>query len=62
MVGALHKADVLVADGYCLPFRSGSADAVLSIAVLHHVATSEGRVQMVREMARCLKPGMMSGK
>lgn len=61
MVGALHNADVLVADGYCLPFRSQCADGVLSIAVLHHIPTWDGRVAMVREIVRCLKPGTRRG-
>jgi tRNA (uracil-5-)-methyltransferase TRM9 len=45
------------ADGLALPFRSGSCDAVLSIAVVHHFATPERRLAAVRELYRLLRPG-----
>ncbi|CAK0889880.1 unnamed protein product, partial [Prorocentrum cordatum] len=47
----------LVADCLCTPFRSGSFDVVLSIAVLHHLSTEPRRVQALREAARLLRPG-----
>ncbi|XP_055599137.1 alkylated DNA repair protein alkB homolog 8 [Uranotaenia lowii] len=39
-----------------LPFRSSSADACISIAVIHHLATEERRKKSVSEMVRVLKP------
>ncbi|VDM83067.1 unnamed protein product [Strongylus vulgaris] len=47
---------VVRADALSLPFREG-ADAVLSIAVLHHMATLERRQKMIGEILRVLKPG-----
>ncbi|VDN31526.1 unnamed protein product [Cylicostephanus goldi] len=47
---------VVRADALSLPFRE-VADAVLSIAVLHHMATLERRQKMISEILRVLKPG-----
>jgi len=52
-----HGVSGLVADCLCTPFRSGSFDAVISIAVLHHISTEARRIQALREAARLLKPG-----
>ncbi|KAJ3590250.1 hypothetical protein NHX12_008204 [Muraenolepis orangiensis] len=49
--------EVQVCDGLSLPYRDGVFDAVLSIAVLHHLSTMERRVRSIREMARCLRAG-----
>ena len=38
-------------------FRSGIFDAVIAIAVIHHIPTVEGRVSALREIHRLLKPG-----
>jgi alkylated DNA repair protein alkB family protein 8 len=38
-------------------FRSKIFDAVIAIAVIHHIPTIEGRVQALREIHRLLKPG-----
>lgn len=48
---------VLVSDNLSLPFRDESFDAVLSIAVVHHFATTERRVGALRELARVLRIG-----
>lgn len=48
---------VLVCDNLALPFRDESFDAVLSIAVVHHFATTERRVGALRELARVLRIG-----
>lgn len=40
-----------------LPFRDGVFDAVISIAVLHHIACEEDRRDFLREIARVLRPG-----
>jgi alkylated DNA repair protein alkB family protein 8 len=51
---SLHAAQ---ADCLQLPLRSSSCDALLSIAVLHHVSTPERRARAVHEIARVLVPG-----
>lgn len=51
-----HRAASVVADCLCTPFRSCIFDAVLSIAVLHHLSTEPRRVQALREAARLLRP------
>lgn len=48
---------VLMCDNLSLPFRDESFDAVLSIAVVHHFATTDRRVQALRELARVLRIG-----
>lgn len=49
-------AATIVADCLCAPFRSGTFDAALSIAVLHHLSTEQRRLQALREAARLLRP------
>ncbi|XP_033742724.1 uncharacterized protein LOC117329102 [Pecten maximus] len=49
--------EVLVADNLRLPFRSGLFDAVISVGVIHHISTTERRIEAVRELARILRPG-----
>lgn len=44
-------------DNLSLPFRDESLDAALSIAVVHHFATTERRVCALRELARVLRIG-----
>ncbi|KAM4796108.1 tRNA (carboxymethyluridine(34)-5-O)-methyltransferase ALKBH8 [Rhinophrynus dorsalis] len=46
-----------VCDALSVPFRSGSFDACISIAVIHHFATEERRLAAIRELARLLRPG-----
>lgn len=48
---------VAICDNLDLPFRDESFDAVLSLAVVHHFATSERRVSAIRELARILRIG-----
>ncbi|EDS29301.1 conserved hypothetical protein [Culex quinquefasciatus] len=50
-----HK--VAQCDCLALPFPTASADACISIAVVHHLATEERRRQALSEMARVLRPG-----
>ncbi|CAJ1341818.1 unnamed protein product, partial [Effrenium voratum] len=47
----------MVADCLAAPLRGGAFDAVLSIAVLHHLSTPARRVQALREGARLLRCG-----
>ena len=48
---------VLICDNMALPYKDDSFDAVLSIAVIHHIATTERRVRALRELARVLRVG-----
>jgi len=47
----------MLCDNLNLPFRDESLDAVLSVAVIHHVATAERRVRALRELARVVRVG-----
>ncbi|EDW15191.2 uncharacterized protein LOC6573664 [Drosophila mojavensis] len=49
--------EVALCDNLELPFRDDSFDAVLSLAVVHHFATTERRVRALRELARILRVG-----
>ncbi|XP_017849731.1 uncharacterized protein LOC108604686 [Drosophila busckii] len=49
--------EVALCDNLELPFRDDSFDAVLSLAVVHHFATTERRVRALRELARILRIG-----
>ncbi len=49
--------EVILSDNLALPFRDSSMDAVLSIAVIHHIATAERRVHALKELSRVLKVG-----
>jgi SAM-dependent methyltransferase len=40
-----------------LPYRKGLFDAVINVAVLHHISTMERRVAAVRELIRIVRPG-----
>ncbi|NXL12237.1 ALKB8 protein, partial [Mesembrinibis cayennensis] len=46
-----------VCDALLVPIRSGSCDACISIAVIHHFSTAERRLATIRELARLLRPG-----
>lgn len=48
-------ADVAVADGLVLPFREGSADFVICIAVIHHLSTKARRIDAIRQLLRCIR-------
>uniref|UniRef100_A0A8R1E1A6 Alkylated DNA repair protein alkB homolog 8 n=1 Tax=Caenorhabditis japonica TaxID=281687 RepID=A0A8R1E1A6_CAEJA len=56
-----YRKDCHVArcDALALPFRDASADAAISIAVLHHIATLERRKRMIEEMLRVVKVGSL---
>ncbi|GME98861.1 unnamed protein product [Ambrosiozyma monospora] len=57
----LHKKelnnDQFVADGMNLPHADLTFDFAISIAVIHHFATRERRVDAIIEIMRCLKIG-----
>lgn len=48
--------EVLTANCLSLPYRDNTLDAVLSIAVIHHLSTCERRREAVQEMMRVLRP------
>ncbi|KAH7731462.1 Protein ALKB-8 [Aphelenchoides avenae] len=50
-------AEVLRGDALSLPVRSDSVDAVISIAVIHHMSTEERRRRAIQEIVRVLRPG-----
>lgn len=54
---AQRQLPVAACDILALPFRKGCADRVICIAVLHHLATAERRLQALRQMFNLLKPG-----
>lgn len=47
--------NAVVADGCNLPFESNNFDAVMSIAVFHHVSTLERRIKFLQEILRVCK-------
>ncbi|XP_014472952.1 PREDICTED: alkylated DNA repair protein alkB homolog 8 isoform X2 [Dinoponera quadriceps] len=48
--------EVLLCDCLYLPYRDESADAAISIAVIHHLSTRERRKRAIAEMMRVLRP------
>ena len=40
-----------------LPYRADLFDAVICIAVIHHLSTEERRIAALRELTRILRPG-----
>lgn len=49
--------EVVVADAVNLPYRTGFADAAISIAVLHHLSTENRRKTAIQELVRVVKKG-----
>ncbi|KAA8499068.1 tRNA (carboxymethyluridine(34)-5-O)-methyltransferase [Porphyridium purpureum] len=56
-ITASHASECVVADGLRSPYRSSCADAVISIAVLHHISSEARRIDAVRELLRLLRVG-----
>ncbi|XP_073439120.1 tRNA (carboxymethyluridine(34)-5-O)-methyltransferase ALKBH8 isoform X2 [Dendrobates tinctorius] len=52
-----RQFEACVCDALSVPFRSGSFDACISIAVIHHFATEERRLAAIQELIRLLKSG-----
>ncbi|XP_044298162.1 alkylated DNA repair protein alkB homolog 8 isoform X2 [Varanus komodoensis] len=46
-----------VCDALSVPVRSGSCDACISIALIHHFSTEERRLASLAELVRLLRPG-----
>ncbi len=55
--GVRDRVEVKEADARKLPFPDAAFDIVVSNFVLHEMTTNRDREQMVREIARVLKPG-----
>lgn len=55
--GRAARADVAVADGFTLPYREGSCDGVLCIAVLHHISSEARRRRLLQRLCSILRPG-----
>lgn len=49
--------EAMAADCITLPYRTGQFDAVLSIAVMHHLSTEARRLRCLEEAGRILKIG-----
>jgi len=49
------KDSYALADARQTPFRDDSFDAVLAVAVVHHIEAAEGRLDALREVGRVLK-------
>ncbi len=49
--------EVAVCDCLQLPYKSGLFDAIICIAVIHHLSTEERRLAALREMLRVLRSG-----
>lgn len=48
--------NVTLCDALKLPYKDNFADAVISIAVIHHFTSEERRICAIKEMLRILKP------
>lgn len=46
-----------IADAFALPYRAGSCDSVLCIAVLHHIASAARRRRLLQRLCHILRPG-----
>ncbi|XP_015276374.1 PREDICTED: alkylated DNA repair protein alkB homolog 8 [Gekko japonicus] len=50
-------SQAFVGDALSVPIRSGTCDACISIAVVHHFSTAERRLAALCELVRLLRPG-----
>ena len=53
-----HNHQVIRADCRLCPVRDGVADAAICIAVIHHLATEERRLQSIKDIARNNHPAV----
>jgi alkylated DNA repair protein alkB family protein 8 len=54
---ALQKRPaVAVADCMSVPLRTGSCDAAICIAVMHHLSTADRRIRCLEELTRIVRP------
>ncbi|XP_044142012.1 alkylated DNA repair protein alkB homolog 8 [Bufo gargarizans] len=52
-----RRFEACVCDALSVPFRNGSFDACISIAVIHHFSTEERRLAAIRELFHLIKRG-----
>ena len=52
-----RRPSVAVADCMNVPLRTGSCDAAICIAVMHHLSTRPRRIRCLKELARIVKKG-----
>eukprot|EP01084_Bolivina_argentea_P205979 351779_1 len=52
---ATRNCEVLVSDALLIPFKDESFDAVLNIAVLHHISDIKRRLRLLSELFRITK-------
>lgn len=52
-----ENIDLCLADAVSIPIRDGSVDAILNVSMIHHLATTARRRQVLQECARCLRVG-----
>ena len=57
LTGRHVRGGVAVADAFALPYRAGSCDGVLCIAVLHHIASAARRRRLLQRLCHILRPG-----
>lgn len=50
-------ANLVCANGLSLPYKSKSMDAIITIAVFHHLVSDENRHKFLQELARVVKSG-----
>jgi len=55
--GKTSATSYALADAGAVPFGDGRFDAVIAVAIVHHIETAEGRQRALREIGRVLKPG-----
>lgn len=51
------RSELCVADGLALPYRAGTFDFAICIAVIHHLSTPERRREAVGALLESLRPG-----
>ena len=56
-IAAARGYEVTVADCLNLPYRDNVFDAVISIAVVHHLSSRARRIQAIRELVRVVRGG-----
>ncbi|KAF1761745.1 hypothetical protein GCK72_010001 [Caenorhabditis remanei] len=52
-----ENIELCLADAVNIPIRDGSVDAILNVSVIHHLATTSRRRQVLQECSRCLRVG-----
>jgi arsenite methyltransferase len=55
--GVADRIEVHTGDIRRLPFADAAFDAIISMTVIHNIASREGRDQAIGELVRVLKPG-----